>query len=211
MLRLASACSLLVAFTAVSLGLPPAPQQAKEKPDRPDVAELRNQTPTTAPPQAKALHPIIQLARRLNERIDFNGIDDPKTTLADALDLFRMKYGLSIDVRDSAFAAENVPDVSIQEIAVKPLRPMKSVKLATALNRVLSRVQCESGCTFVIRDDLLEITTERSKIDEFYVATLQDDDAPATAVTPGPGIGCAWRCRLWRRFGCAWRRPRCAR
>ncbi len=57
-------------------------------------------TPAT---EAKEPNPIVQLAKKLAEPVDFPGLDDPKTTLGDALELLTQKYDLRFDVNEKAF------------------------------------------------------------------------------------------------------------
>ena len=138
--RIVLASALLLAFAAVSLGLTPAPQQAK--------------APSPAPaPQTREPNPIIQLAKKLNERVDYDGIDDNKATLLDVLAQLHDKFKLSFEVNEMAFKAEGTEDVLSTPVAGRPIPKMHDVKLATVLKRVLSRVPIQSGITFIIRED----------------------------------------------------------
>jgi hypothetical protein len=59
-----------------------------------------------SPAQAKEPHPVVQLAKKLAEPVDFPGIDDPKTTLQEVLALLSEKFGVRFDINDRAFQLE---------------------------------------------------------------------------------------------------------
>jgi hypothetical protein len=176
MRRVFIASSLLLAFAAISLGLASARYQAQ------------GSDPT--PQQAKGPNRIIQLAKKLNERVDYAGIDDPKTSLQEALDEFRDKHNLTCDVNDAAFEVEGIKDVMHVAVATKPIPRMRGVKLETALKRVLSRIP---GTTYVIREDGVEIIPVHFMIMEFYgnrLATEEDEEfAPGRPVAAPAGGG----------------------
>src|SRR5579872_6560033 len=56
--------------------------------------------------EAKEPHPVVQLAKKLAEPVDFPGIDDPKTTLQEVLELLAQKNGVRFDINEKAFQAE---------------------------------------------------------------------------------------------------------
>jgi hypothetical protein len=119
---------------------------------------------------APAPAPQVPLASKLSRQVNFAGFDDPKLTLSEALDSLAKQYDLSFDINDKAFAAEGAPDVFKAEIAQPtPLPAMKNVRLATVLRKVLRRVNVgESGATWMVRDDRIEITTRMVQAAEVW-------------------------------------------
>jgi hypothetical protein len=119
--------------------------------------EAKSPAKPTASPPAKADEP---LAAKLFRRVDFKGYDDPKMTLGEALEDLGKKYGLSFDLKETAFKFENLQDVEKTEIASpNAIPPMKNVRLDTVLRKVLSRIPSPSGADFLVRRDVVEITT----------------------------------------------------
>jgi hypothetical protein len=106
---------------------------------------------------APAPPPQPPLNVKLTRQIRFEGIADPKATLADVLQLLNKHYDLPFDVNEKAFAFEQVPDPHKAEVGSLPA--MKDVRLDTVLRKVLRRVPIASGATWMIRPDHIEITT----------------------------------------------------
>jgi hypothetical protein len=101
----------------------------------------------------------LDLRDALRKTVDWQGIDDPKTTLGEALDQLSKIFSISFDFDEKAFQAEMTTDVAKTEIAnPNPLPGVKST-LATVLKRILSRVPTNSGAGYLIRKDHIEITT----------------------------------------------------
>jgi hypothetical protein len=124
------------------------------------AADAPKQTAAPAAPPAastQALH------TQLTRRVDFNGLDDPKTTLQEALQALAKWYfgGADVfDVNERAFNHEQLKDVLKAEVASpNPVPPMKNVRLVTVLRKILSRIPAPSGATFLLRPDVIEITT----------------------------------------------------
>jgi hypothetical protein len=95
----------------------------------------------------------------LDKMVDFAGLDDPKTTLIEALDQLSKVHRVTFDVNERAFEAEDVKDVRRAEIANPNAVPPMKVKLSTVLQKILDRVKVKSGAAFFIRRDHVEITT----------------------------------------------------
>jgi hypothetical protein len=118
-----------------------------------------------APPAAQKKEKKSRLRDRdfraaLAKPIDFPGIDDPKTTLAEALDQLAKDYGVVFDVNERAFKFEQLNDVMRTPITDREALPsMKGTPLAKVLQKVLNRIPTPSGATFLIRRDAVEITT----------------------------------------------------
>lgn len=94
------------------------------------------------------------LTERLYEPVDFPGFDDPKMTVKEALAALEQRYGIQIDVNEAAFR-QILGDRSVLQEVVAPVPPMSKVSLATALRKVLSRINAPPGneATFLVRRD----------------------------------------------------------
>ena len=130
--------ALLALFGAVALAAPqdaPKPQEtrARAEPRRADPASLLSKTAT------------------------FNGFDDPKLTLQQALDVIGERYGVAIDVNEEAFRQRDLPDAAALPVAEKPLRRMPGATLDRVLTRVLARLPVPAA--YLIRGDVIEVTT----------------------------------------------------
>ncbi len=101
----------------------------------------------------------LELQQLLSKPVKFPGFDDPKTTLQEVLDALAKRYNLSFDINEKAFKFENIMDVNKTEIASPNPIPEMHTTLSTVLRRVLQRVPVPSGATYIIRRDVIEITT----------------------------------------------------
>jgi hypothetical protein len=107
------------------------------------------------------------LPAKFSRRVKFEGIDDPKTTLGDALDKLAKQFDLTFDVNEKAFKFEQVMDVLKTEVAnPNPIPPMKNVRLDTVLRKLLGRVPVVSGATYLLRENHVEITTNNFVVPE---------------------------------------------
>ena len=96
--------------------------------------------------------PAASPADKLLRPVKFPGIEDPKTTLQEALDNLTKDYGVSFDVNEAAFREEQINDVLSQPIAEKPIPKMTDVRLETVLRKVLFRIPVPSGAAYLVRD-----------------------------------------------------------
>jgi hypothetical protein len=112
--------------------------------------------------------PDTSPAAALYRRADFRGFDDPKTTLEQALDKIGRQYGVRFAVNERAFRFEAVPDVLKTEIAETPLPAMKNARLDAVLKCLRKRVVVNSDATYMVRRELIEITTERFRNAEIW-------------------------------------------
>jgi hypothetical protein len=109
------------------------------------------------------------LFMRMQDRVNTNGIEDPKTTFAEVLEQYAKLFNLPLSVNEKAFQDDNSNAVFKAEIiGENPLPPMKNARIDTILQRVLSRLPCESGATYTIRNDRIEITTVKAQRAEFW-------------------------------------------
>jgi hypothetical protein len=114
---------------------------------------------SAAPPPPESFLAQVPLVDRLYQEVDFPGFDDPKTLLIEALDFMTKEYRTTFKINERAFKYEmllDVPKTPVAETTVVP--PMKS-RLHVVLERVLGRVDCPSGATWMLRPDHVEITT----------------------------------------------------
>lgn len=110
-----------------------------------------------AAPEAKMPPSMIQ---KLNQRVDFPGIDDARATLSDALDQLSKLYDVSFEINEQAFKMDGLMEVGRTEVAQPtPLPPMKNVRLDRTLHRILQRIPAPSGATYYVHNDHIEITT----------------------------------------------------
>jgi tetratricopeptide (TPR) repeat protein len=101
----------------------------------------------------------IELQQLLSKPVKFPGLDDPKITLSEALEVLAKRYNLSFDINDKAFKFENVMDVAKTEVATPNAIPEMHTTLSTVLRKILARIPVPSGATYIIRRDVIEITT----------------------------------------------------
>jgi hypothetical protein len=113
----------------------------------------------------------VPLAVKLQQRVQFDGIDDNTITLGEVLDKLAEKYNLAFDLNEKAFRVDGIADVLAQRIATNPLPKMKNVRLETLLHKVLGRVEGTSGATLNVRRDAIEITTNKFQSEEVWGVT----------------------------------------
>jgi hypothetical protein len=107
----------------------------------------------------KAGLPGVAQVRALGQVVNFGGIDDPKTTLIEAMELMSKTFNVSLDVNEQAFKKDGLKDpLNCQITESNPLPPMKA-PLQTVLKKILARVPAPSGATYLLRKDSVEITT----------------------------------------------------
>jgi type II secretory pathway component HofQ len=111
-----------------------------------------------------------QVRDGLNATVNFQGFEDPKTTLVEALDALAKIYNVQFDVNEKAFEADKVDKVLRAEIAApNPVPPMK-VPLRMVLTKILLRVPSKSGAMILIRPKgVLEVTTEKAVKEELGI------------------------------------------
>lgn len=114
-----------------------------------------------------------EIVTKLASKVKFDGFEDPQLTLEGALEYLADRYDLSFDINEAAFDAEDLKAVLQTKIAETPLPKMATASLDRLLRKVLSRVK-SSGTTYVIRGDIIEITTVQALRKEI----LRDSDRP---------------------------------
>jgi hypothetical protein len=141
--------------------------------------------PAEKQPAQAALRPAARtyyLAERLGDTVDFQGFDDPKMTLQDALEYLADRYDLSFDVDEKAFAraiGKDKPRSVLQDaIATSPMPRMRGVGLETVLRKILARIDVPSGATYLIHKGQILITTQAAASEE----VLGDSQLPLPAL-----------------------------
>jgi hypothetical protein len=123
-----------------------------------------------SPARAAVPKRAVELRDALSQTIRFAGIEDPKATLQDVLDQMVKKANapLAFDLNEKAFQTPELPDVGKVEVTANGPLPAMDASLSAVLKKVLSRIPVESGATYVIRSDFIEITTNAAVRKEFY-------------------------------------------
>jgi tetratricopeptide (TPR) repeat protein len=101
----------------------------------------------------------IELQHLLSKPVQYEGLEDPKATLQDALEQLAKRYNLSFDINEKAFKFDNIAEPGKAEVASPNPIPAMHTTLSTVLRRILSRVPAPTGATYIIRRDVIEITT----------------------------------------------------
>jgi tetratricopeptide (TPR) repeat protein len=101
----------------------------------------------------------IELRNKLTNSVKFDGIDDARVTLTEALDLLAKKFGLTFDINEQAFKMDGLMEVGKTPVADTAPIPEMHTTLSTILRKILRRVPAPSGATYLIRKDVIEITT----------------------------------------------------
>jgi hypothetical protein len=125
----------------------------------------------------------LRLRDQLDKPVNFSGVEaDPKMTLQELLDNLADRYDLIFDINEAAFKAEMVEDVGSKPVAEKAIPKMRNVTLDTLLRKVLSRIPSQTGVTYLIRRDTIEITTGAFALQEKEIRVYPVADL----VTPVP-------------------------
>ncbi len=119
-----------------------------------------------APPSKEA----PTLAQKMNQRVNFSGLEDARATLTDALDKISKVYNVSFEINDRAFEMDQLKDVARTPVAETPIPEMKNARLSRVLRTILRRVPAPSGTTYSLRDDHIEITTNAFQRAEIWGA-----------------------------------------
>ena len=149
------------------------------QPAKPDEKKAPQEPPT---PSNRA----FELAEALERTVDFPGIDGPETKLGELLEQLQKIYKLTFDLNEAAFKrslGEEAPNVLEMLIAKPtPVPPMKT-RLSTVIKRILGRVGGTSPVTYMIRRDVIEITTERAARLESGMPAEKEGERPLNLLT----------------------------
>jgi RNA polymerase sigma factor (sigma-70 family) len=159
----------------------PAPAKLKQNPKSHIAKNEGLAAPAPVSKDSPAAKPLSnirmdEMKNTLSRVIKFEGINDPKATLGEFLESLSDRYDLTFEIKEASFLADNNDkpiDAISTEIAAKPLPKMAKVSLSRLLNKVLSRVPTTSGATYIIRGDVVEITTKAALRKEFGLTADQ--------------------------------------
>jgi hypothetical protein len=119
--------------------------------------------------------PIVRdrLTQLMEQEIeDFPGIEDARTTLKEAMDALAKEYRFSWDINLKAFEYEGLArDPGVEGTLItegKPIQAMKRAQIGTIVNTILQRIPVPSGACYMVRQDHIEITTEKFRKIEIW-------------------------------------------
>ena len=147
----------------------PPKEKGEVKPEvaasAPAPATDPNKAPPAEPAKPKGSREMLKV---LSESVNYEGQEDIKARLREALDQLAAQYDLNFDVNERAFEEDGIKDVMFTPLVAdgKPLPKMTAVRLSTVLKKILTRIPNPSGATFVVRRDHIEITTQAALRDE---------------------------------------------
>jgi hypothetical protein len=125
-----------------------------------------------APAPGNAPQPKPSAADQLAQTVNFDvwANADPSLTLEQALEYLTDRYELNFVTNERAFEDEaeeaNNERVLDFQIATKPIPRMFKVTLEQVLRKILSRVPAQFEATYLIRDNIIEITTRKAAAKE---------------------------------------------
>jgi hypothetical protein len=129
------------------------------------------------------VRPGEDVAITLNKVVDWQGIDDIKVTLPEALEQLAKVHRVTFDINEKAFTDAGCDSVWKTEICnPNPLPPIKS-SLAAVLKRILTRVPVKCGATWMVRRDHIEITTGAAQRAEIMGKDYTGPMSPLVCVT----------------------------
>jgi hypothetical protein len=132
-----------------------------------------------APDEAAKPAKLEPLSVRLHSLVKFPGVEDAKTTFGDVMGLLADRHSFNWTINEPAFLAEQVEDVRGKPVVEKaPLPAMESVRLDTVLRLVLQRVPSQTGATYLVHRDGIEITTQHAARAEVWGPTYQGPFLP---------------------------------
>jgi len=166
--------AVLAGLWATHAAAPPAVAKADVKKHAPAPREKRVRLSDTT------------YRNKLTQTIDFGGLDDPRTTLIEALDQLAKIHRVTFDINEQAFKDEMLNDVLKTEVAQPNAIPPMKTTLGTVLKKILVRVPAQSAAAFLIRKDYIEITTEAAVRKELNlpIPKLDDQKVNALPLTP---------------------------
>lgn len=103
--------------------------------------------------------------------------------MSEVLEQLTKKLDVPFEVNEVAFKYEGIQDVGKGEIANPVIPPMKNFRLATVLRKILARVPSPSGATFLVRRDVIEITTNQFANAEIFGEAYQGPRMPLVNAT----------------------------
>jgi hypothetical protein len=118
--------------------------------------------------QGPAARAVVSTARqdyfadKLTQTVNFDGFDDPKMTLQDALEYLTDRYDLAFEIDRAAFAKFDVKNAAQFEIAREPIEKARGVRLKHVLNKIVARLPEAAEPTFIFQGDAILVTTRKA-------------------------------------------------
>ncbi len=163
---------------------PPAPKKKKidSAPATPLSVAVRpkekDESKAVAPPAvAEVEQSGPDWREKLMQNVNYPGLDDQRATLSDALDMLSKRFGIAFDINEKAFEMDQLKDVARTPIADGTPLPQMFASLETVLRKILRRVPAPSGTTYLIRRNMIEITTGDAVRSELGIPETPLDDA----------------------------------
>ena len=107
-----------------------------------------------------------ELRELLSSPTNFPGVDDPKVTFSEMLEALVKRYNLAFDINEQAFKDADIKEILKIEVATPLPIPAMNTRLETVLKKILGRVS--PSAMFIIRGDMIEITTQDAVRKEFF-------------------------------------------
>jgi RNA polymerase sigma factor (sigma-70 family) len=126
-----------------------------------DTVDVAVATPAPKQPEVhdqakRPTRPDVELRDTLARTAKYDGLDDPKTTLVDAIDQISSRFNIQFAINEKSYALDWIPKLRETEIAKSPLPPM-TAPLSVILHKVLTRLPPECESTYFIRNGTIEI------------------------------------------------------
>jgi hypothetical protein len=123
---------------------------------------------------------------RLQKTLEFPGIDDPKASLKDVLELLTKKADVLFSFNFKAFRMLPTPIADPQALEVAATRAVPAMKasLATVLREILDNIESEEPLTYLLRGERIEILPFTAMRREVYGDVGPDEVVPAGSSLP---------------------------
>jgi RNA polymerase sigma factor (sigma-70 family) len=136
-----------------------AKTRAAEEKARAAAAKEKDRQGVLPPPPVEKFR-LRAWRDKLNQPLAFPGLDDPKTTLAEALAGLGDRAAITFEINHKAFQAEELAQADQFPIVEQKPIPKMEASLATILRLILARVPSPSGAVYLLRpDNVVEVTT----------------------------------------------------
>jgi hypothetical protein len=152
---------LIVAFAVVLCGGIAWVHSAQEGKKDTSKAGSKSQGKGPAAAKKETAKPM-SLPAKLASRVNFDGLDDPRTTFQEALDKLSDSFDVRFDVEEAPFKAVfGDRSVLAEPVAQTPIPKMRDVSLDTVIRKILARIASQPGreAVYVLQGDSVLITT----------------------------------------------------
>jgi len=135
----------------------------------------------SAPVPPKEAAKDTWIGSRLHKVVEFPGVDDPKTTVGEAVEQLGKLADVKITFSRKAFRTAGVADPDAVEFVAERPFPATKGKLGTVLAQLLDHVPADPGFGFLLRGDRIEILPESELRREIWGELAFDNpDGPLT-------------------------------